>query len=261
MEIDELIQQLEGLEWTKQEATLYVTLLQFGMQPASVVARHLKKNRITVYHALERLVQKKIIESSLSKNGVYYNAKAPHLLLQQFTEQKKKMMHHFDNDIESLHWLAPFLDGLKLIDPIRPRVQLFHDDALRQIYKLSLEAKSMVAYFQPWPKDKESPLNEIDDWHTQERIRLKIPIKIIIPKTKEGLAFAAIKKELKETVVVSANLFPLQDVSIVAGSRILIFSSQEKLGISIESRHLANNQRAIFNLAWEGAKALIKNKK
>lgn len=257
MDQNDLNQQLQGLGWTKEEAKLYIALLELGSQPASIIANHLKRNRVTVYHALDRLVQKRVIEKSYGKNGAYFKAKTPQSVLQQLEEQKNRSLRDLDYEIQGFKWLLPFLNELKLEDAIRPRVQFFHDEPLKQIYQLSLESKTMMAYFQPWPKEQERELNAIDDWHTQERVRLKIPVKIIIPKTKEGLAFAQIKKELKETVVVPKELFPFKDITIITDHQLLIFSQLEKLGISIESKHLADNQRAIFSLAWEGAKALL----
>lgn len=259
MDQSDLNQQLEGLGWTKEEATLYLTLLELGSQPASIIASHLKRNRVTVYHALDRLVQKKMVEKSYGKHGAYFKAKSPQFLLQQLKEERNKVIRDRDYEIKGFEWLLPHLNELKTEDPLRPRVQLFHDDPLKQIYQLSLETSFMVAYFQPWPKDQEKELNEIDDWHTQERVKRQIPVKIIIPQTKEGVAFAAIQKDLKETLLVPPSLFPFQDITLITDDRILIFSQKERLGISLESKHLADNQRAIFNLAWEGAKALLKS--
>lgn len=254
MNVNELHQQLEGVGWPKQDAKIYITLLELGSQPASIIANHLKRNRVTTYHALDRLVQKKVVEKSFGKYGAYFKAKSPDIILQQLLEQKNKVVSDLNYEIKGFEWLLPFLNEYKRTDALRPRVQFFHDKPLKEVYRLSLEAKSMQAYFQPWPKDQEEELNVLDDWHTQERVKLKIPIKIIIPKTKEGTAFAAIKKDLKETLIVPANLFPFKDVTIITEQRILIFSQAEKLGVSIESKHLADNQKAIFNLVWEGTK-------
>ena len=256
MDQKDLIEQLKGLDWTKQEAELYIALLQLGHQPASVIAQRTTKNRITTYHALERLADKGIIERVAGKGANNYQAKAPKLILQQLEEKRRKHSQEMIHQIESLNWLMPFLGKLEPAEPIKPKVQLFYSEGLKEIYRISLEAKTMAAYFQPWNKKEEVHLNQIDDWHTKERVKRKIPVRIIIPKTKAGKEFASIKKELKQSITVSEELFPFQDITIITDEHILIYSQKEKLGISIESKQLAKNQQAIFNLAWEGAKAL-----
>ena len=261
MNYKEIIQQLIDLNWTKQEAQLYLTLLQLGPQPASTVASHLNKNRITIYHALERLVQKKILESSLGKNVVIYNAKSPEILLQQLKDQKNKLVNNLNTEIETLNWLLPELETLEIHDLIRPQVQLFHGiEALKNIYQLSLDSQVMYGYYQPWPAGhhQDQILAEIDAWHMQERIKRKIPAKVIVSSTREGIIYANKKIELRESMLVPKEILPFDDVTIITDNRMLIFSLSEQLGISIKSQFIANKQKAIFNLAWEGAKSLTK---
>ncbi len=262
MDYKEIIQQLVDLDWTKQEAQLYVTLLQLGPQPASTVANHLNKNRITIYHALERMVQKRILESSLGRNVYVYSAKSPEILLQQLKDQKNKVLNGLNTEIETLSWLLPQLEQMEVQDAIRPQVQLFHGiEALKNIYQLSLDTEVMYGYYQPWPADQDKALTEIDNWHLQERIKRKIPAKVIVSSTREGIDYANVKIEMRECFVVPKEILPFDDVTIITDSRMLIFSLSELLGISIKSQYIANKQKAIFNLAWEGAKLLGKKRR
>lgn len=258
MDKSEIIQQLTHLPWSKQDANMYLTLLHLGGQTAAVVATHIRRHRITVYHALERLTEKGIVESSLRKGAKYYTALAPEALLSKYKTERRRVTSRLDIGIESLESLVPYLQKMEVRDDIGPQIQLFHGkDALKNIYQLSLEASSMYAYYyQPWPVKDRKRLSLIDEWHTAQRVKHKIPVKILIPKTDEGVQFSALKKELKETLVIPTSLFPFKDLTILTDDRMLIFSLADDMGVSIKSRYIAQNQRAIFELAWNGAKTL-----
>lgn len=249
-----IITVLGGLQWTDEEASLYVTLLELGPQPASVVANHLERNRVTVFHALKRMAKKGLVRTSPHQSGVRFQATEPARLLRRYEEERDERMADIQRGVKTLDSLVPHLEAISAKDVVRPRVQLFHgDNALKEIYSLSLTGKEMFAYFAPWSPATDKRLLDIDNWHTRERVARKIPVKIITPDTEEGRSFASISAELKEIRLVPKALFPHQDITLITDRHMLIFSLGEHLGIAIESSYIAANQRAIFTLAWQGA--------
>ena len=203
------------------------------------------------------VIKKGIIKTSILPLGTHFIAIEPRALLNKIKEKKSEVITNAESQIRAMEWLLPHLEELEKKDFIRPKVQLFNgDEALKNIYEISLSSKHMFAYFEPWPKDTGKHLRDIDDWHTEERVRRKISVQIIIPDTNEGKSFAAVKKGLKEVIVIPASEFTHKDLTLITDTHVLIFSHADKIGIAIESLQIAKNQQAIFKLAWKGAKQL-----
>jgi sugar-specific transcriptional regulator TrmB len=257
MDAQDIAVVLGGLDWTDDEASLYVALIELGPQPASVVAKHVDRPRVTVFHALERMAKKGMVRTSPHPSGTRFHATEPSALVRRMEEEHAKREAEGRLRLRTLESLVPQLEAIGAKDAVRPRVQVFHgENALKDIYALSLLGKEMYAYFSPWSSETEKNLRAIDDWHTAERVKKKIPVKIIIPDTREGKAFAAVSKDGKNVRLVPHDLFPHQDVTLITDTHFLLFSVKDGLGIAIESAYVAANQRAIFTLAWQGATAL-----
>ncbi len=242
--------------WSAFDAKMYLKLLETGAQRASTLALHVRRPRVTVYHALERMNAKGLVIKNRTGSGWQYAATPPQQLKRhaesRFLESQKKNR----SIVEYLTLLQPSLESLQRQTFHRPHVEVFEgEDALRNIYDLSLDTKSMVAYFDPWAPDK-SDLQDIDHEHTMRRIEKKIPVRIILPSTKDGLAFASIRKPLKEAIVIPSDRYSFKDITIITDTRVLVFSLRDSMGVSIECANIAQNQKIQFELAWEGAKSM-----
>ena len=67
------------------------------------------------------------------------------------------------------------------------------------------------------------------------------------------------KQRLLELIVIDEKHFPFQnDVTIYKNKVAILSLDPEKIGVIIESKNIYEDQLAIFNLAWEGAKQLGK---
>ena len=130
----------------------------------------------------------------------------------------------------------------------------YGDNALRQLYKISLESSEMLAYFEAWSAAEYPHLIEIDDWHTKARVKAGIPIKIIIPDTKHAARFAKVDMPLKEVAIVPASQFQFKDLTLITDTHMLIYSLPDSMGVAIQSSHIAHNQKQQFLLAWQQAK-------
>lgn len=64
-----------------KEADIYLTAMQLGMQPASIIAEKLKLNRITTYATLKKLVERGLANMSVRNNMHYFAVEPPEKLL------------------------------------------------------------------------------------------------------------------------------------------------------------------------------------
>jgi sugar-specific transcriptional regulator TrmB len=250
MDFNKVRSLLLKLDLNKLEANIYITFCEYGLQPPSVIARKLNSNRVTVYHACERLHKKGFLNKIPSNNAVKYAPKNILEIKNIYLDEKKAKDKRINEKIEVIDKVNFKLSDFGLKDYQKPYTKIYQGEgALKEIFKLSLESSEMYAYFNPW--ETNSPLAEINEWHTSQRMKLNIPIKIIIPKSDtSGLYIERYKDNLTSLKFIEKDKFDFKDFTIVTESRLLIYSSVDSLGVSIESNRIAANQIAIFNILW-----------
>lgn len=237
--------------WKQQEVMLYLKLLELGEQPASVLASKVQKNRITTYHALERMVEKGWLSKRRQVHGFTYSCNEAENILSNLYNEREILYKKLSREAELFAGILPYLSQIQGSSFKKPVVDTFYgDQSLRQIYTLSLEAKEMFAYYEPFSSDQYPELLDTDDWHTAERIKRHIPVKIILPNTPNSLDFAAVRKPLKQVKIVQNKEFTFKDLMLITDSRVLIYSLKDKMGVSIQSTNIAHNQIQQFTLLW-----------
>lgn len=64
------------------------------------------------------------------------------------------------------------------------------------------------------------------------------------------------REELRQTRLVDKERFPFKNEINIFGNKIMIASYRDLMGVIIESKEIADTQRAIFELAWLGAERI-----
>jgi sugar-specific transcriptional regulator TrmB len=255
MDNNQLLQAFIDAGWKRQEAKLYMLLLELGAQPASVLANQVSRNRVTTLHVLEKMVDRGYVSKQKATYGWKYVASDPEVILAALTTQQEEAYRKQNLQTELFAGLLPHLHSVKSSSFKKPNVEVFYgDSALKQIYTLSLQTIELYAYYAPWDPAKHSHLLKIDDWHTQKRIEAGIPVKIILPHTKQSEPFAKVKKPLKEAILVQESEFTTKDITFITDTHLLIYSLEDNMGVAIQSTNMAANQKQQFLLAWERAK-------
>ena len=63
------------------------------------------------------------------------------------------------------------------------------------------------------------------------------------------------KEELRKTRLVPKEKFPFKNEINIYGDKVMIASYADLMAVVLESKDVAQTQRAFFELAWEGAAA------
>lgn len=239
---------LEEIGLQDKSIRIYIFLLNFGPQPVSVIAKKIKAKRSSCYGYIGKLKEKGFVAENIQNGVTFITPTKFEYILNRFEEEIYNNYEKRKNQIKYLRNIETKLDQRKVkID--RPEIKVFTGkEALRSIYEISLTGKYIMAYFSA-SYDLEDQL--VDDWHTKERTRKEIPIKILLPETIEGLEFASVKKLSKEVKTISKHKFPFHGVTLITDKNILMYSADDKIGVSIKSEYLSNNQAKIFDLIWD----------
>lgn len=252
MDIKKVRSVLNGLGLNSLEIDIFICLYEYKVLSPSTISQKINKNRVTVYHACERMYSKNFLEKSNTSFGVKYSAKSVSDIKSNLIEKVEVYKSKVSSEITNLSSIEGWLENIAIHEYKQPVTKIFQgESSLKDIYRLSLESTEILAYYDPWDRGANSKFKDIDNWHTEERIKKKIPIKILMPDTNNALVFSKIEHPLKQTKLIKSSKFKYKDFTIITDKRLLIFSSDDMLGVSIASPSIAENQKTVFNLLWD----------
>lgn len=234
------IEQLLRLGFTKGEAETYVATLELGETTVARIAQKAKLERTTVYSFLTTLKKRGLI--SLSKRGkkTVYSAENPKKLRAE-NEEKGKF-------IEAL--LPGLLSISNAIDK-KPTIRYFDTkEGIYDIFRETLNYPDQILTMwlsDPW-YDNESFWRE---FYMPSRIEKKIAIRAIVPKTPVTIPFVKDdSKSLRETRMTN-NEDITTDIVLYGRRNIAIISFEESIGLVIESKKLFDTLHSVFKAHWE----------
>lgn len=252
--MEELIISLEQLDLTKIQIRVYLALLQLKQATIQEIAAKSKVKRTSVYHSLNNLIIKGL--ATFTNKGWHrqYFAENPKKVLLTFKDkqddlkqQEKKFMN-----------ILPDLASLYSTKITQPKVAYYDGiDGIKQLYEDTLitlsQGDEILAYVADYDNKKlEEYMHDYVVRRAIKGIRARG-----IAENKPGIkAFTRENaKELRTTKLVSEKKFNLEnEINIYADKMIIITYTPEPFGVLIESKAVANTQRAIFEMAWNGLK-------
>ncbi len=237
---------LQNYGLSEKEAKVYLTVLELGTSIASTIARRAELNRVTTYTLLEDLKRDGIVNET-TKDGIkFYSVISPDILLKQL-EQKYES---FKEKVPELLAMAEkFGNKIKVqfFEWVEGIVKMYNDT-------LSSTTEPILAFLGL----QDMPLalkKRLFDGYVKQRIKLKIPAKVIVSDTETNKDYKKLDKQnIKETRVVKSNLFSLYgEIDIYAENRVAIFmfNDKEMSGIIIHSKSMHDSLKSIFNFIWK----------
>ena len=112
---------LSRLGLPEKEQTIYLALAESGVQPASVIAKHVKLDRVTTYKHLKKLTQMGLVK-------IYYTHAIQHFGLENL-ESIEKLLREKEASIKEMldefPLIAKQVKALESTEQAIPRVQVF----------------------------------------------------------------------------------------------------------------------------------------
>lgn len=240
---NKVLTNLKEIGLNEKEAALYAAGLELGEASLQELAKEAGIKRPTAYRIMEELEAKGLFSKVTKGKKYYYEAEDPEAIFGLYKIRQ-----------DAFARLLPDLRLLHNKGEKRPKVKFYNGiEGLKSMYWESLESKgSIVGY------------GSIDDmWvlsadfiadYVKERIKRKIPIRGIVPATAQSREYIKLNpKEMRELCLVPKDRFPFTNEINIYNDKVAIFSFREKVGVIIESEDIAHTQKAIFELAWQGA--------
>ncbi len=254
---EELLSAIEDLGLSQKEARVYVANLILGPATVQKIADQADIKRVTTYVILESLAGLGLVSQSNQGKKTYFTAEDP-ISLRRLLEKKEQQVAEQKVGFESI---LPDLQSLKSLPADSPNVKYY--DGAEGI-------KTVVQYFFELNKSTKvlhaiSNLDQVYEYFPDFRHNLANPARVsagitsyFLYTTTEGpILKATDTQSMRHSRYVPLDKIPLNgDLTIVGNSIIMLsLSGVKPIGVTIESKELADGMRAIFELAWKAAES------
>jgi sugar-specific transcriptional regulator TrmB len=251
--IMKLIDAIKEFGLTENEAEVYLTLIRTaGSQPASVIAQKMGMNRTTAYKILIHLSKLGLATKTMRHGILCFFVEDPEEKLKSLVEEKQSKLEEV-NDIIMKSLPSLTIDG-DFNEATMPKIRYYEGvDGIKQIYEAVL--KEGKDYYRYGDITKiYGTLGEFTDEYIKKRNKIGITAHAIMPYYERSEEQAKKdKKELRKSLYIPHELFPIDGEVRIFGNKVAIFSLRKEspIGVIIESEIVANMFKSIFMLTWK----------
>lgn len=224
----------------EKHAKVYLACLELGSGSVLKISQKATLPRSTTEVILNALQEKGFVSSFKKKKARYFS-----------TEDPKKIIGTAKAKAELLEKALPEFRKLYARSNIVPTVRLYHDQqgmklVLREILD---EADALIGFGAV--DDVYRVLGDYFPSFTNERIRRKIPLRVILRDTPLARQRQELgPKQLREVRLIQSDS-PCSSITFIWTNKVAMFSLQEDMiTLVIESTELSAIQRAMFELIW-----------
>ncbi len=252
-----LVKNLVSAGFSENYAKVYISLLELGKGTVSQIARAAGINRTTGYDILDNLVSRGLVQISGKEPKQEYSAESPDKIEKTIQEQIEK-------DQENLKAVQAIIPELKSMHNVagRPQIRFYEGtEGLMEVYEDTLTSHETIRGYAA-VEDMHKALPNYFPLYYKRRAEKGIFIRGIFPTTPMSMERATHDKdEARESAFIPADKYYFSPEIDVYDNKVMIASWKEKLGIIIESAEIADAMKKIYDLAWEEAKRLDKERR
>ncbi|MBI4088878.1 hypothetical protein HY415_02175 [Candidatus Kaiserbacteria bacterium] len=237
MEIKNVLVQLNLSE---KESSVYLAALELGATSAATIARKAGVQRTHFYDISESLINSGFLQRVSKENKQLYSATDPETLVE--IEEKK---------IEKLKQTLPEFKALYNTSGKKPKVTYYEGrSGIEQINEDTLRYKGEVVAFTT-PRFVSFPSRSTGKAYIEKRIAVGNRVRVIgedSPEIRELQERDV--KELRQTRILSSDVFHSEIELGVYGSKVFIIDYKEQFGFIIEDTEIARVMKMIFEIVW-----------
>lgn len=235
-----------------KEISVFLSLLELGAQPASVVAKRAGLNRATTYVILDGLVSRGFV-SRVVKSGIQtFAAISPEELVEVIRMRKREL----DDQESELKGIIPQLQSMMSQYLTKPKVRYYEGiDGIKTVMEETLTSTEAIRAYANMDAWKNSPLSDYIHTYCHRRsFEAKIPLRALIYDTPYAHEHFTHDHCLFDVHFIPKEVVFDQNMIMIFENKIVMVSLVVGMmyGIVIESQEIAATQKAIFELAWVG---------
>jgi len=223
MDTATLTSTLIHLGLSNSDATVYVLLNTDGESDVPKLMNRTKLSRTAIYHCLNRLTERKLIEEKKRSDNELERAFRNNLtdLANRYQRTSRQPgVSFFHGKAEIIEMYEQFYQDNEPVDSIE-------------------EAGEMLKF-----------LGDYAHTYVRKRVEHHMPNRCIAPDV--NTMNTTDPKQLREVRLVPTHLFPFRMDIKIAGLKTLLvtFNHNQAIGVSVDSQEIADNFRILFNFLW-----------
>ncbi len=236
---------MENIGLSAIEAKIYLAALELGQASPMRLAEKARVKRPTLYKVLPNLFDKGLLAETKAGKRRLLVAEDP----ESYLDKKRGELIQFEQTL-------PELRSLLNTASVKPVVNFYEGiEGIKKVYLDNLRVGQAILEFLSLQKIDEEIEDYCTGFYIRERIRRRIPIKIIIsgPMVYGKFNLENNERALRETKNISAQPFPMPIDAYIYGDNLSFMvyrSDSEPAAIIIRSKEIATAMRSLFNLAW-----------
>ena len=139
---------LQNIGLNSKEIKVYLTALDLGTQPASIIARRINIPRNTTRFLLDKLVAKGLIKKTAKANTQLYTPEEPKNLINLLERQRVNENAEINEKISQLNEVMAELESRYRPESTKPKVTFYEgDDGLVKVYEDTLTSSETIRSF------------------------------------------------------------------------------------------------------------------
>ena len=232
---------LRAFGLSDKEIRIYLAALELGTAKANQIAEKSFSERTYTYQILRELQVKGLV-STIIKSGIkYFEVASPDNILSLLKEKEEK-----------INLVLPQLNAMYKIYNQKPKIQVFEGrQGIKTMLNIILKDKKEIYNISSATVLLDKLKFEFPHF-IKKRIKEKIPIKIIVEKTKETIKDKKnASKEYREIKFLKGKKKFTSSIFLFGDKMSIIILKNDFLGIQIENKEMVNDQKAIFEMLWD----------
>ena len=227
---------LERIGLSKNEASIYVSLLKHGQSRVSTIFRNTKIHRPLIYKAIPSLAAKGLITHITKGKQVFYSAESP-----------DKLKSLVDTMLYQTEVLIPSLKDIVSADK-KPQVKLLEgQNAIKFVYNDILDTLQTgeVFYRYSSTKDSKKGRSHLPTDYEMRRDKKKIERYVITSEAGVKRKKPKLERSIK-AIPAKYGLFDYNITQLIYGKKIAVLDDNTDTAIIIENELIAEFQKKLF---------------
>jgi sugar-specific transcriptional regulator TrmB len=243
----ELIEALQRFGLNKNEANVYLALLQLGPSPVLGISRRTGLKRPTIYLILDELIKNGLAALVPQEKKKLFIALPPDSL-------KEKLEHQTD----LLRQVLPELTAIYRTQTAKPTIQIFESrEGIMNVYKEITNFKDgeILSFFsaETIPQEFFESFELFIRALKEKKILLR---EIVYTKYKNHFYIQKTKNLPNHEIRKTTAQYKFFTDNFIYDNKVAIFSFKKRFAVVVESEDLANSFRSLFELAWKSAQQI-----
>jgi HTH-type transcriptional regulator, sugar sensing transcriptional regulator len=227
-----------------KEGKIYKALVQGGKVTVIKLTKATGIKRTTIYHCLDNLMEKGLVNQIEKDSHKYYYAEDPEISFKALLKEKEETIKNLIPDLKNI-----FGTGL-----YQPEIRIYRNTSgIRKILEEVIATKEPVAryYLSEANLEDMAGADFVDDFVKR---RIASGVKSLAlrsfkykPEREKDTTHA---KQLREVRFIPENIIIKPYICIYDDKMAMISTKEEKLGFIVQSHEFAEAQKAIFDMIW-----------